>query len=261
MNRRRILAGAGLGLAALALPAADRAANALAPLAEGLPAQCLNGDPAPWRFMFMGDSLTDGVGQKPYWSWLLPRMPTVPRVSVGSRSNAWGVHEGIPGQTAGQLLPRIPGLMGNYSPHVVVLCIGTNLDGDGVTTVGRVADCVDAILAADPCVRLAVCTTAYSFDQRRSADAQFVNAAIPGLVEQRDGTGSRIRWVDLTSVPLSLTIDKLHWSADGADLVSWLVMKEIQHFVGFTIGGDRWLPITAVNLAQYPPRTGTSLRG
>lgn len=232
----------------------------------GLPEECRTADPSPWRFMFVGDSMTAGWApgqsqQRPYWSWLMPRMWGVPRVSVGSQVNVWGVHEGIPGQTPGQLLTRLPGLMANYHPDVVVLLVGTNLDGDGVTTFANVAGDVNAVLAADPCVRLLVGTAAYEYDSLRSAHAQFINAHIPGLVDQLDSTGSRVRWVDLTMAPISGTTDHLHWTSTQADAVSWRVWKEVQHFVGITVGGDRWLPYSGAALVEMPARTGTSTTG
>lgn len=254
MISRRTMLAAG----AAAVPAAAGVALRVGGLSEA----CRASDPNPWRFMFAGDSLTAPFGgQTPYWVPLLNRMWGVPRLSVGSQASAWGAHEGVAGRTAGQLLTALPGLMVNYHPDVAVLGIGTNLDGDGVTTLARIADCVDVILAASPCVRLAVCTTAYEYDSIRSAHAQFVNAHIPDLVGSRDDTGSRIRWVDLTGTPMSGTTDHLHWTTAEADVVSWLVWKEIQHFVGISVGGDRWLPYSAANLARMPARTGTSVRG
>lgn len=258
---RRPLAVAAAVLVLMGCAGSGRFVAAPQPLATGLPDSCRASDPSPWRFMFTGDSMTHGVGQTPYWAPLLNRMWGVPRTSVGSQTSAWGAHEGIPGQTAAQLGARLPGLMTNYHPNVVVLAIGTNLDGDGVTTLTQIAIDMDLILAADPCVRLLVATIAYEYDSIRSAHAQYVNDHIPDLVRQRDDTGTRVRWVDLTFVPMAGTTDRLHWTSGTADVVSWRVFKEVQHFVGITVGDDRWLPYSAANLPDMPARTGTSTTG
>lgn len=237
-------------------PAPAQAKTAI--VRAGLPESCRQGDPNPWRFMFTGDSMTDGVGQVPYWVPLMNRMPTVPRLSVGSRTNAYGVNEGIPGQTASQLNARLPGLMTNYHPNVVVLWIGTNLDGDGVNTLAQVTQSIDIVLAADPCVRLLVATTMQEYDARRSIDQQYVNTHIADVVNQRDDTGTRVRWVDTRVITFAKTIDKLHLSTSGADDVSWLMWYQLQHFVGVTVGNDRFLQMSAANYPTMPVRNGSS---
>lgn len=231
---------------ASATPAAARALHMLGPTTGGLPATCAT--PARWRLMFTGDSMTSGVGYTPYWARLLPRMWAVQTVSVGSQTNAWGVHEGISGQTASQLYARIDGLLDTYDPDVVVLDIGTNLDGSQENTWAWIQRVADKILAR-PCTRLLLAQMSYNYDAPRSVAQRYANERIPDFIQSRDGTGTRARWVNFSKMPLSLTADKAHWNDRGADVASVIVFDQLQNLIP-------GMPASAIDLPFMPENTG-----
>lgn len=243
--------------AVLALPAFTASgAPALArsltmlPQTGPLPATCAT--PARWRLMFAGDSMTAGTAPglpqyRPYWSWLGARMWSVQWESVGSQRNTWGVHEGISGQSASQLYTRIDGLLDTYDPDVVILDIGTNLDGTQENTWGWVQRVADKILAR-PCVRLLLAQVSMHYDAPRSIAQRYLNEQIPGYIQSRDGTGTRARWVNFANMTYSMTVDKLHWSDRGADVASIIAFDQLCRFIP--------MPASAIDLPFMPEQTG-----
>lgn len=227
-------------------PVSARALHVFGPTTGGLPSTCST--PARWRLMFTGDSMTQGVGYTPYWARLLPRMWAVQTQSVGSQSNAWGTHEGISGQTASQLYARIDGLLDTYTPDVVVLDIGTNLDGTAANTWQWIYRVADKVLDR-PCTRLLLAQMSYVYDSPKSVAQRYANQRIPDFVQSRDGTGTRARWVNFSHMTYGMTADKAHWNERGADVASVIVFDQLTHLID-------GMPASAIDLPFMPENTG-----
>lgn len=102
-NSRRRLLGAGVTLALLA--ACGQRAPKAAPL------------PAGSTVLALGDSLTAGVGATPETAY-----PAVLQTLTG-----WQVvNGGVSGDTAAQALARLPGLLQDHQPRLVIVSIGGN---------------------------------------------------------------------------------------------------------------------------------------
>jgi lysophospholipase L1-like esterase len=73
--------------------------------------------PAGAAVLALGDSLTFGTGATPQTSY----------PAELARLTAWQVvNAGVPGDTSAQALQRLPGLLAEHSPQLVLLCIGGN---------------------------------------------------------------------------------------------------------------------------------------
>lgn len=105
-THRRQLLRASLGMAALAtLSACGRKPAKAVALPDGA------------TVLALGDSLTSGVGASPDTAY-----PAVLQQRTG-----WNVvNAGISGNTSAQALERLPGLLQQHQPALVILCIGGN---------------------------------------------------------------------------------------------------------------------------------------
>lgn len=102
LQRRHLLLSS---LAAAALSACGKKA----PTAQVLPAGA--------AVLALGDSLTQGVGAKSHEAW--PQL-------LHERTGWDVINEGISGHTSAQALQRLPDLLQDYQPALVVVCIGGN---------------------------------------------------------------------------------------------------------------------------------------
>lgn len=101
---RMALLGAWLLMLTL-LPACDRGR----PVFEALPPDAI--------VLVLGDSLVAGTGAGRAQAW--------PRVLA--RSTGWRViNAGVPGDTSGEALARLPGLLAEHQPDAVIIAIGGN---------------------------------------------------------------------------------------------------------------------------------------
>lgn len=100
--RRRLL------LAALATTALG-ACGQKTPKMQALPAHA--------AILALGDSLTQGVGAKPHEAW-----PTL----LEERTDWEVINAGISGHTSAQALERLPDLLDEHQPALVIVCIGGN---------------------------------------------------------------------------------------------------------------------------------------
>jgi lysophospholipase L1-like esterase len=103
------------------------------------------------------------------------------------------------------IAPLVPAALAKYSPHVVLLMIGTNdvgTDNDLPNLPTRLADLLDVILSEQPAALLIVAQIlplGDPTDTRDNSRAQTYNAAIPALVRTRAVAGKHITMVDMYS--------------------------------------------------------------
>ncbi|WBB73225.1 GDSL-type esterase/lipase family protein [Micromonospora sp. WMMD1128] len=204
MNRRTVLAAAGVGVAGSLLPSAAGAAPApVQPGPDGMFNLCFLGD----SYMAGSDS-TDGCGaRKALLDWLIRNNERRDVRCVGSRAStgtAGGFgytislpHEGRPGWTTTQLLNLVTGGGLNYAqgkPNLLIVMAGANDFGAGADPAGVLAgleQLVDAVLAAAPgsgvvlCEAVLMSSYVSSVLTGRSRQGQQLNELLPGLVEAR----------------------------------------------------------------------------
>jgi acyl-CoA thioesterase-1 len=135
-SRRRLLA---TGLLAATLAACDKKA----PKGRAVPRGA--------TVLALGDSITYGTGATPETSY-----PTVLAALTG-----WNViNAGVPGNTSAQALERLPGLLQEHKPELVIVSIGGNDFLRGVsaaTTKGNIAStCREALASGAQVLLVAV---------------------------------------------------------------------------------------------------------
>ena len=120
-------------------------------------------------------------------------------------------HNGISGQITQNALS-------SYSPHIVLLMIGTNdingnIDQAGAPT--RLANLMDDILTRAPAALLVVASIIPSKTDGTNTNFQKYNAAIPGLVDTRAKAGKHIVFVDNYKVFSDNASYKTAWMYDN----------------------------------------------
>jgi lysophospholipase L1-like esterase len=120
-------------------------------------------------------------------------------------------HNGISGQITQNALS-------SYSPHIVLLMIGTNdingnIDQAGAPT--RLANLMDDILTRAPAALLVVASIIPSKTDGTNTNFQKYNAAIPGLVDTRAKAGKHIVFVDNYKVFSANASYKTAWMYDN----------------------------------------------
>ncbi|GAA0319775.1 cellulose binding domain-containing protein [Actinoallomurus spadix] len=205
------------------------------------------------RVMPLGDSITDGVTiPGAYRTGLWQRFTGGGyRVDfVGSLSNGPSAlgdhdHEGHSGWRIDQIDANIVGWLRAYTPHTVLLHIGTN---DVIQThdlsgaPARLSALIDHITATVPTAEVFVATIIPLASSGLEANARTYNSAIPGIVQSKANAGRHVHLVDLHAAltTADLLSDGVHPNATGFDKMAaaWFAaLRSVPGSIGDTGGG------------------------
>jgi len=181
------------------------------------------------RVMPLGDSITDGT-QVPggYRIGLWQRFASNGyRVDfVGTQFNGPASlgdhdHEGHPGWRIDQIDANIVGWLQTFTPHTVLLHIGTNdvLQNFNLSTApNRLSTLIDRITNTVPTAEVFVAQIIPLANAGQDAAARTFNAAIPGIVQSKVNAGKHVHLVDMHSALTTADLtDGVHPTAGGYD--------------------------------------------
>jgi lysophospholipase L1-like esterase len=181
------------------------------------------------RVMPLGDSITEGT-QVPggYRIGLWQRLTSNGyRVDfVGSQFNGPASlgdhdHEGHPGWRIDQIDANIVGWLQSFTPHSVLLHIGTNdvLQNFNLSTApNRLSTLIDHITNTAPTAEVFVAQITPLSNANQDAAARTFNAAIPGIVQSKVNAGKHVHLVDMHSALTTGDLtDGIHPTAGGYD--------------------------------------------
>jgi len=181
------------------------------------------------RVMPLGDSITEGT-QVPggYRIGLWQRLTTNGfRVDlVGSQFNGPASlgdhdHEGHPGWRIDQIDANIVGWLQTFTPHTVLLHIGTNdvLQNVNLSTApNRLSTLIDHITNTAPTAEVFVAQITPLANSTQDAAARTFNSAIPGIVQGKVSAGKHVHLVDMHSALTTADLtDGIHPTAGGYD--------------------------------------------
>jgi lysophospholipase L1-like esterase len=171
--------------------------------------------------MPFGDSITDGYGVAGGYRVELFRLAhqagkNITFVGTGSNGPAQvdGVafppnHEGHSGYTINNetgrsgISPLVSAVMPQFTPHIVLLMIGTNDAIDNIdlgNAPTRLGALIDSIYQQLPNVLLVVAQPIPSRDDALNVRIQSYNSGIPAVIQTRDGAGRHILLVNMYPV-------------------------------------------------------------
>jgi len=181
------------------------------------------------RVMPLGDSITEGT-QVPggYRIGLWQRVTANGyRVDfVGSQFNGPSSlgdhdHEGHPGWRIDQIDANIVGWLRTFTPHTVLLHIGTNdvLQNFNLNTApNRLSALIDHITNTAPTAEVFVAQITPLANATQDSAARNFNSTIPGIVQSKVNAGKRVHLVDMHSALTTADlIDGIHPTAGGYD--------------------------------------------
>lgn len=216
------------------------------------------------RVMPLGDSITDGT-QVPggyrigLWQRLVSAGYTVD--FVGSQFNGPATlgdhdHEGHPGWRIDQIDANIVGWMQRYTPHSVLLHIGTNdvlQNYDVANAPSRLSTLIDHITATAPSAEVFVAQIIPIGNAGQDAAARTFNAAIPGIVQAKTNAGKHVHLVDMHSALTTADlIDGIHPTATGYDKMAAVWYSALRSVAG-SIGNPGGTPTPTPSTT--PPTT------
>lgn len=182
------------------------------------------------RVMPLGDSITDGVtipGAYRIGLWRRFVNDGYKVDFVGSLSNGPAElgdhdHEGHSGWRIDQIDANIVGWLRTYTPHTVLLHIGTNdvlQNHDLANAPARLSALIDHITATVPTAEVFVATIIPLANSGQEANARTFNAAIPGIVQGKVNAGEHVHLVDMHAAltTADLVSDGIHPNATGFD--------------------------------------------
>ena len=206
------------------------------------------------RVMPLGDSITEGT-QVPggYRIGLWQRFTTNGyRVDfVGSQFNGPASlgdhdHEGHPGWRIDQIDANIVGWLQTFTPHTVLLHIGTNdvLQNFNLSTApNRLSTLLDHITNTAPTAEVFVAQITPLANATQDAAARNFNSAIPGIVQSKVNAGRHVHLVDMHSALTTADLtDGIHPTAGGYDKMAATWFNALRSVPG-SIGNQ-----TTVNL-------------
>ncbi len=206
------------------------------------------------RVMPLGDSITEGT-QVPggYRIGLWQRFTTNGyRVDfVGSQFNGPASlgdhdHEGHPGWRIDQIDANIVGWLQTFTPHTVLLHIGTNdvLQNFNLSTApNRLSTLIDHITNTAPTAEVFVAQITPLANATQDAAARNFNSAIPGIVQSKVNAGRHVHLVDMHSALTTADLtDGIHPTAGGYDKMAATWFNALRSVPG-SIGNQ-----TTVNL-------------
>ena len=201
------------------------------------------------RVMPLGDSITEG-NQVPggYRIGLWQRFTTNSlRVDfVGSQFNGPTSlgdhdHEGHPGWRIDQIDANIVGWMQTFTPHTLLLHIGTNdvLQNFNLGTApNRLSTLIDHITNTAPTAEVFVAQIIPLANSNQDAAARTFNSAIPGIVQSKVNAGRHVHLVDMHSALTTADLtDGIHPTAGGYDKMAATWFNALRSVPG-SIGGQ-----------------------
>jgi lysophospholipase L1-like esterase len=207
------------------------------------------------RLMPLGDSITDGT-QVPggYRIGLWQRFTTNGyRVDfVGTQFNGPANlgdhdHEGHPGWRIDQIDANIVGWLNTFTPHTVLLHIGTNdvLQNFNLSGApGRLSTLIDHITGTAPTAEVFVAQIIPLANASQDAAVRTFNAAIPGIVQSKVNAGRHVHLVDMHSALTTADlIDGIHPTANGYDKMAATWFTALR-----SVSGSIGSPTTSSNL-------------
>lgn len=209
------------------------------------------------RVMPLGDSITEGT-QVPggyrigLWQRVVAggyRVDFVGSQYNGPASLGDHDHEGHPGWRIDQIDANITGWLNTYTPHSVLLHIGTNDVLQNYNLSGapsRLSTLIDHITAGAPNAEVFVATIIPLANSGQEAAARTYNAAIPGIVQSKVNAGKHVHLVDMHS---ALTVadltDGVHPTATGYDKMAavwYSALLSVPGSIGTGAGGPSSSP-------------------
>ena len=181
------------------------------------------------RVMPLGDSITDGVtvpGGYRIGLWQRFVNDGYKVDFVGSLSNGPSTlgdhdHEGHSGWRIDQIDANITGWLRTYTPHTVLLHIGTNdviQNHDLANAPARLSALIDHITASVPSAEVLVATIIPLANSGQEASVRTFNAAIPGIVQSKAAAGQHVHLVDMHAALTAADLaDGVHPNAAGYD--------------------------------------------
>ncbi|TDV57320.1 cellulose binding domain-containing protein [Actinophytocola oryzae] len=216
------------------------------------------------RVMPLGDSITDGFGVPgAYRTGLWQRFVNADyRVDfVGSGYNGPSNlgdhdHEGHSGWRIDQIDAAVVAWLRTYTPHTVLLHIGTNdiiQNRDLANAPARLSTVVDKITATAPDAEVFVATLIPLGDATQEANVRAFNAAVPGIVQSKVNAGRKVHLVDMHSAVSAADLyDGIHPSAAGHDKMAaawYAALRAVPGSIGSP--GDDPTPPTGTCAATY----------
>jgi len=166
-------------------------------------------------------------------------------------------HEGHPGWRIDQIDANITGWMQAFTPHTVLLHIGTNDVLQNFNLSGapaRLSTLIDKITNAAPTAEVFVAQIIPLSNPNQDAAARTFNAAIPGIVQSKVNAGRRVHLVDMHSALTTADlIDGIHPTAGGYDKMAATWFNALRSVPG-SIGN----PTTTNLLTNGNIESGTS---
>jgi lysophospholipase L1-like esterase len=199
------------------------------------------------RVMPLGDSITDGItvpGAYRIGLWQRFAHEGYAVDFVGSLSNGPATlgdhdHEGHSGWRIDQIDANIAGWLRTYTPHTVLLHIGTNdvlQNHDVAGAPARLSGLIDHIVAAVPAAEVFVATIIPIANSGQEADARGFNAAVPGIVQSKAGAGEHVHLVDMHAALTTADLaDGVHPNATGYDKMAaawYSALKSVPGSIG-----------------------------
>jgi lysophospholipase L1-like esterase len=181
------------------------------------------------RVMPLGDSITDGAGVPGGYRIGLWNRLAADRYRidfVGSRYNGPTSlgdhnHEGHPGWRIDQIDANIVGWLHTYTPHTILLHIGTNdvLQNYNLSTApNRLSTLIDHITATLPNAEVFVATIIPLANATQETRVQAFNAAIPAIVQSKVNAGKHVHIVGMHSALTATDLaDGIHPNTAGYD--------------------------------------------
>ncbi len=199
------------------------------------------------RVMPLGDSITDGftvpggyrIG---LWQRFVNdgyRVDFVGSQSNGPASLGDHDHEGHSGWRIDQIDANIVTWLRTYTPHTVLLHIGTNdviQNDDLANAPARLSTLIDHITATVPDAEVFVATIIPLANSGEETAARTYNAAIPGIVQSKAGAGKHVHLVDMHAALTTADLaDGIHPNAAGYDKMAatwYSALKSVPGSIG-----------------------------
>jgi len=223
---------------------------------------------AATRIMPLGDSITSSFGGHDsyrYWLWHSLQAAGYTNVDfVGSQRGVFGGspansdfdqdHEGHTGWTADQIAASTVEWARSAKPDIVLLHAGTNdmrADQSVASTINDLGTIIDRLRSVNPSVKILLSKIIPDADNASSIAA--LDNAIPGLVNQKNKTSSRVILVDpVSGFDVSRdTFDGLHPNESGEKKIASRFFSALAPL----------LTQSAPPPPQHVPLTGTTFMG
>ncbi|GIH16865.1 cellulose binding domain-containing protein [Rugosimonospora africana] len=221
------------------------------------------------KVMPLGDSITDGLTVPGgYRIGLWQRFQTggyrvdfVGSLTNGPASLGDHDHEGHSGWRIDQIDANIVNWLNTYTPHTVLLHIGTNdvLQNYNLSSApARLSTLIDHITATTPTAEVFVATIIPLSSATSEANVRTFNAAIPGIVQSKVSAGKHVHLVDMHSALTAADLaDGVHPNAGGYEKMAatWFsALLSVPGSIG-SVGGPSPTPTRTTASPTASPTT------